>query len=118
MKQKLIIDTDPGIDDAMAIHYAFAHAGLDVLGLTTIFGNVFAWQAARNALLLSEQAHYPLDVIEGASQPLTQPLNPPSHHVHGKKGLAFCRHRRRRERLWPKPQMRICLRFAGPTAGK
>ena len=69
MKQKLIIDTDPGIDDAMAIHYAFAHAGLDVLGLTTIFGNVFAWQAARNALLLSEQAHYPLDVIEGVLPP-------------------------------------------------
>lgn len=87
MKQKLIIDTDPGIDDAMAIHYAFAHAGLDVLGLTTIFGNVFAWQASRNALLLSEQAHYPLDVIEGASCPLTQPLNPPSHHVHGKEGF-------------------------------
>ena len=56
MQQKLIIDTDPGIDDAMAIHYAFAHPGLDVLGLTTIFGNVFVPQATRNALLLSEQA--------------------------------------------------------------
>ena len=87
MKQKLIIDTDPGIDDAMAIHYAFAHPGLDVLGLTTIFGNVFAWQATRNALLLSEQARYPLDVVEGAPCPLTQPLNPPSHHVHGEEGF-------------------------------
>jgi len=87
MTQKLIIDTDPGIDDAMAIHYAFAHQGLDVLGLTTIFGNVFAWQATRNALLLSEQAHYPVDVAGGAAKPLTQPLNPPSHHVHGTEGF-------------------------------
>ena len=87
MQQKLIIDTDPGIDDAMAIHYAFAHPGLDVLGLTTIFGNVFVPQATRNALLLSEQAHYFVDVAEGASRPLVQSLNPPSHHVHGAEGF-------------------------------
>jgi len=87
MKQKLIIDTDPGIDDAMAIHYAFAHDGLDVLGLTTIFGNVFVRQATRNALILSEQAQYRLAVVEGADQPLAQPLNPPSHHVHGPEGF-------------------------------
>ena len=87
MKQKLIIDTDPGIDDAMAIHYAFAHQGLDVLGLTTIFGNVFVQQATRNALCLAEQAAYLLDVVEGAPHPLTQPLNPPSHHVHGEEGF-------------------------------
>lgn len=87
MQQKLIIDTDPGIDDAMAIHYAFAHPDLEVLGLTTIFGNVFVPQATRNALLLSEQAHYCVDVAEGAAQPLVQSLNPPSHHVHGAEGF-------------------------------
>ena len=87
MRQKLIIDTDPGIDDAMAIHYAFAHPGLAVLGLTTIFGNVFVPQATRNALLLSEQAHYHVDVAEGAAQPQVQSLNPPSHHVHGAEGF-------------------------------
>ena len=87
MRQKLIIDTDPGIDDAMAIHYAFAHPDLDVLGLTTIFGNVFVPQATRNALLLSEQAHYLVDVAEGAAQPQVQSLNPPSHHVHGAEGF-------------------------------
>jgi inosine-uridine nucleoside N-ribohydrolase len=87
VQQKLIIDTDPGIDDAMAIHYAFAHSGLDVLGLTTVFGNVFVPQATRNALLLSEQAHYHVDVVEGAAKPLVQPLNPPSHHVHGAEGF-------------------------------
>ena len=46
--QKIIIDTDPGIDDAMAIHQAFADTRLEVIGLTTIFGNVYVNQATRN----------------------------------------------------------------------
>ena len=85
--QKLIIDTDPGIDDAMAIHYAFADARLEVLGLTTIFGNVWTAQATRNALFLAEQAHYDVPVVGGAETPLIQPANPPAHHVHGTQGL-------------------------------
>ena len=36
----MIIDTDPGIDDAMAIFYAVANPAIDILGLTTVFGNV------------------------------------------------------------------------------
>lgn len=51
-REKLIIDTDPGIDDAMTIFMAFQSPGLEVLGLTTIFGNVFIEDATRNALLL------------------------------------------------------------------
>ena len=40
-RQKIIVDTDPGIDDAMALHFAFADPRLEVVGLTTVFGNVF-----------------------------------------------------------------------------
>ena len=72
MKQKIIIDTDPGIDDAMAIHMAFADPRLEVVGLTTIFGNVNVEQATRNALWLAEQAEYELDVAKGATMPLVQ----------------------------------------------
>jgi inosine-uridine nucleoside N-ribohydrolase len=86
-RQKIIIDTDPGIDDAMAIHYAFAHPHLEVMGLTTIFGNVFVEQATRNALFLTEQAKQHIPVSEGAKQPLRMPLNPPSHYVHGDEGF-------------------------------
>lgn len=50
--EKLIIDTDPGIDDTMAILMAFQSPELEVLGLTTIFGNVSTEDATRNALLL------------------------------------------------------------------
>lgn len=86
-KQKIIIDTDPGIDDAMAIHMAFADPRLEVVGLTTIFGNVNVEQATRNALFLSEQAGYPLDVAKGTSKPLVQTPNEPSYYVHGDEGF-------------------------------
>ncbi|MGB1035875.1 MAG: nucleoside hydrolase [Candidatus Puniceispirillales bacterium] len=86
-KQKLIIDTDPGIDDAMAIHYAFAHEALDLIGLTTIFGNVFVEQATRNAIILTDQANRSIPVSQGAATPLSMPANPPSHYVHGDEGF-------------------------------
>ena len=57
MATKLIIDTDPGIDDAMAIFYAIANPEIDLLGLTTVFGNVTTPQATRNALFLIEVAN-------------------------------------------------------------
>lgn len=87
MRQKVIIDTDPGIDDAMAIHLAFAEPSLEVLGLTTVFGNVWVEQATRNALFLTEQAAYPIPVAEGAARPLAIAPNAPSHYVHGEEGF-------------------------------
>ena len=39
-KNKIIIDTDPGVDDTMAIYFALRSPQIDVIGLTTIFGNV------------------------------------------------------------------------------
>ena len=87
MVQKLIIDTDPGIDDAMAIHMAFADARIEVVGLTTIFGNVTTKQATRNALHLSQMAHYPVDVAHGADRPLTRDPHPPADFVHGPEGF-------------------------------
>lgn len=85
--KKIIIDTDPGIDDAMAIHLAFAHPGLEVVGLSTIFGNVHVDKATRNALALAEMAARDCPVAEGAAAPLVQPLQPPSYFVHGDEGF-------------------------------
>lgn len=85
---KLIIDTDPGIDDAMAIFYASAAEDIDLLGLTTIFGNVTVTQATRNALRLLEWAGTPdVPVAQGASVPRVLPPFTPSHHVHGAEGF-------------------------------
>ena len=87
MTQKLIIDTDPGIDDAMAIHMAFADPRIEVVGLTSIFGNVTTGQATRNALYLAQMAHYPVAVAHGAERPLARDPQPPADFVHGPEGF-------------------------------
>ncbi|MDC0657708.1 nucleoside hydrolase [Leisingera sp. SS27] len=84
---KLIIDTDPGIDDAMAIFYAAAAPDIDLLGLTTIFGNVTTATATRNALRLLEAADLDVPVASGATAPLVLPPFKPSSHVHGDEGF-------------------------------
>ncbi|WP_027257807.1 nucleoside hydrolase [Leisingera aquimarina] len=84
---KLIIDTDPGIDDAMAIFYAAAAPDIDLLGLTTIFGNVTTATATRNALRLLEAAGLDLPVAAGATAPLVLPPFKPSAYVHGEEGF-------------------------------
>ncbi|MFW8633743.1 nucleoside hydrolase [Cribrihabitans pelagius] len=84
---KLIIDTDPGIDDAMAIFYAAAAPDIELLGLTTIFGNVTTATATRNALRLLEAAGVDAPVAQGAAAPLKLPPFKPSAHVHGEEGF-------------------------------
>ena len=85
--QKLIIDTDPGVDDAMAILFACAHPGLDLVGLTSIFGNVTADVATRNALVLAELAKADVPVAHGAAGPLEQTPRPVAAEVHGAEGF-------------------------------
>ncbi len=87
MTQKIIIDTDPGIDDAMAIHMAFADDRLDIVGLTSIFGNVTTKTATRNALRLAEMARYQTVVAAGLDAPLARPAQPPADFVHGGEGF-------------------------------
>ena len=87
MKHKVIIDTDPGIDDAMAIAYAIAHPDIELLALTTIFGNVRTHEATRNALALLDHWGCDADVAEGEAAPLTIPANEPSYLVHGRNGF-------------------------------
>lgn len=84
---KLIIDTDPGIDDAMAIFYAAAAPEIELLGLTSIFGNVTVETATRNALRLLEAAGVDAPVAAGEKTPLVLPPFEPSSHVHGDEGF-------------------------------
>lgn len=88
MPKKIIIDTDPGIDDAMAILFALAAPTLEVVGLTTIFGNVETPTATRNALHLLEFANATqIPVAHGAERPLHLPFRGPATFVHGSDGL-------------------------------
>ncbi len=84
---KLIIDTDPGIDDAMAIAYAAAAPEFDLIGLTTIFGNTHVHQSSRNARFLLHKLGLDAAVAEGAAFPLETDAHVPSEHVHGPEGF-------------------------------
>lgn len=84
---KLIIDTDPGIDDAMAVFYAARDPRIELVGLTSVFGNVLTPIATRNALRLAEMAGLDIPVAEGAHQALEIAPTPPSSHIHGVEGF-------------------------------
>lgn len=83
----MIIDTDPGIDDAMAVFYAARDPGIALLGLTSVFGNVTIETATRNALRLCGMAALDIPVSEGAGQPSVLPPFPPSSAIHGAEGF-------------------------------
>ena len=85
--RKIIIDTDPGQDDAIAILLAFASPELEVLGLTCVAGNVPLSYTSRNALILCELAgRTDTPVFAGCDRPMLRPLVT-AEYVHGKTGL-------------------------------
>ncbi|HEV2399987.1 MAG TPA: nucleoside hydrolase [Candidatus Sulfotelmatobacter sp.] len=86
--QRVIIDTDPGIDDAMAILLALNSPELKVEALTVVPGNVEGWQGLENALkIVSLAGRCDLPVAGGAQHPLNQKLIT-AQYWHGKNGLA------------------------------
>jgi len=88
MAQKIIIDTDPGIDDAMAILAALHSPDIEVLGLTTVFGNTAVEFCSQNALRLVElEGNEHVPVAQGCGQPLVHDITSFSAGVHGKEGL-------------------------------
>ena len=87
MPRKIIIDTDPGVDDTMAIYFALRSPELEVIGLTTIFGNVTTELATTNALRLLEIAgRSDIPVAKGADDPIAVPFGGPVPFVHGDDG--------------------------------
>ncbi|XP_021814135.1 probable uridine nucleosidase 2 isoform X1 [Prunus avium] len=87
--KKIIIDTDPGIDDAMAIFVALQSPEVEVIGLTTIYGNVYTTLATRNALHLLEVAgRTDIPVAEGSHVTITKGTKLRiADFVHGADGL-------------------------------
>lgn len=86
--KKVWIDTDPGVDDTFAIAMLFeAVEQIEVIGFSTIFGNVDVDQTTRNMMILVEAAgKQGLPLAKGASYPLCVPLDT-SPHVHGINGM-------------------------------
>jgi pyrimidine-specific ribonucleoside hydrolase len=87
MKRTIIIDCDPGIDDALAILMALASPGeLDIAGITTVGGNVGISETTRNALALVALAGRRVPVAKGADCPLVVEKSR-AVSVHGTDGL-------------------------------
>lgn len=85
--RKIIIDTDPGQDDAVAILLALASPEFEVLGITAVAGNVPLALTARNARVVCELAgRDEVPVYAGCDTPLCRRLVT-AEHVHGKTGL-------------------------------
>ena len=86
--QKIIIDTDPGVDDAQAIAFAVSHPDLSLLGLTTVYGNANIDITTNNALLILDKLGcVEIPVAKGLGEPLVQERMPPPDFVHGSDGL-------------------------------
>lgn len=83
--QKIIFDTDIGVDDAFAL--AYAAKSLDILGITTVFGNVPVEQAVSNARLFSQKIGLEVPIYRGSSRPLAHEPSAPAWDVHGADGL-------------------------------
>ena len=86
MPKKIIIDTDPGQDDAVAILLALASPELEVLSLTAVAGNVPLRLTQRNARQIVELSGRKTPVYAGCDAPLHRKLVT-AEHVHGKTGL-------------------------------
>jgi len=88
MPKKILIDTDPGIDDTMAILFALRSPELEVVGMTAVFGNAYVDITAQNALRLVElEDNHQVPVAKGASLPLVHPPGSMGMHVHGEDGM-------------------------------
>ena len=103
---RLLIDTDPGVDDAIAILMALASSDIEVVGLTTVGGNVALARSTRNALALLQSAgRSDIPVARGASRPLRGRYTY-SPQFHGPGGLS---------RRLPDPANRPVIRKTFPT---
>ena len=87
MRQRVILDVDTGVDDALAIILAVRSPELEVLGITTVSGNVPVLRCTANTLLVLEVLEAPdIPVVSGAAAPLVKAAFTAAE-VHGEDGL-------------------------------
>src|ERR1700746_3196622 len=87
MSTKVILDCDPGIDDALAIAFAIGHPGIEFSGITTVAGHVGLVKTTADAVAVASFAGAPdVPVTAGCPTPLLRPALD-AGHVHGESGL-------------------------------
>ncbi|WP_108945058.1 nucleoside hydrolase [Shewanella halifaxensis] len=87
MINKIILDSDPGIDDAMAILFAEAHPAIELKAITTVYGNATIENGTNNALYLKEKYGFKADIVQGTDRPLVRDPVGPTVIVHGETGF-------------------------------
>ena len=88
MRQKILYDTDPGVDDAMALLLLARHPDVELVGVTAVFGNATIETTTRNALYLKQLFGFDAPVARGAAKALNAPELPTgAAFVHGDNGL-------------------------------
>ncbi|GAB48195.1 uridine-preferring nucleoside hydrolase UriH [Mobilicoccus pelagius] len=86
MPRKIVLDCDPGLDDAVAIMLAQGNPDVELLAVTTVGGNQSLEKVTRNALGVGSLAGVTAPVAAGADSPLLEPAQD-AGHVHGESGL-------------------------------
>ncbi|HEX7911171.1 MAG TPA: nucleoside hydrolase [Paraburkholderia sp.] len=86
-KHKVIYDTDPGVDDAMALVFQALHPDIELLGITSVFGNATIETTTRNARYLAGRFAAGVPVAQGAAAPLKRAAPEPLAWIHGDNGL-------------------------------
>ncbi len=116
-RRTLVLDCDPGQDDAVAILLALASAEeLELRAITTVAGNVPLVRTTDNALRLVELAGAAVPVHAGAARPLLRPLVT-AEHVHGESGIDGAELPPARRRPEPEPAaLAIARHLLDPTA--
>src|SRR5574341_691351 len=88
MPHKILFDTDPGVDDAMALLFALQSPEVEVVGVTTVYGNAEVEQTTRNALrVLDVAGRTDIPVAPGAARPLVREYRGRRSHIHGEDAL-------------------------------
>jgi inosine-uridine nucleoside N-ribohydrolase len=85
--RRLILDTDPGVDDAFALLYLHRRPDVELAGITTVAGNGTIDDVTRNALFLAERFGIAAPVARGAAVPLERALRAPPAEIHGANAL-------------------------------
>lgn len=114
---KLIIDTDPGVDDAHAILLALAHPDAKVEAITTVNGNVGLDLTTANALKILDAAGKDVPVYRGCDRPLiNRPA--PAAYVHGHDGLGDCGLPASTRTIQPEHAVQALVRLANENPGE
>ena len=112
----LLIDTDPGVDDALALLMAFNDTRHRVVGLTIAAGNVGLDHTVRNALKLCDVARVDVPVFAGCPGPLLHPA-PDAGYVHGENGFGDIAYDAPRRRAEAEHAAQAILRLSHEHAG-